>query len=220
MSRKLPLQILLREYFEGILAALFLALFLRFFIVSILYVPSPTMEPNLKQGDFIVGLRISYGFPLPLTKGERLNQKKPQRGDLVSFRFPADEDQILIRRIVGLPGEKVEIKEGQVLINGKPLSSEQDLSHSSGENRQGTYGVFSDPQQNTKAIRVSKDHYFVLSDSRVVGDDSSVWGLVPLKNIESRVVLIWLSVDSQQEAISLRWDRLFKILPRVSLGAG
>ncbi len=214
MKKKYPIQVLLREYFEGVLAALFLALFLRFFIISVLFIPSSNMEPTLKKGDFVLGLRISYGFPLPLMKGERLNVKIPKVGDVVSFRFPGDEEQTLIRRVVGVPGDRIEIKEGQLFRNNRPVQSPALVGEYHRETLEGTsksrsYPILATPSGSLRAMRVKKDTVFVLSDDRTSSDDSRDWGLVPLKNIESRVVLIWLSITNDESGLSLNRNRIF-----------
>jgi signal peptidase I len=204
-----PIQVLFREYFEGILAATFLALFLRFFIVSILYMPSTNMEPGLVPGDFIIGWRISYGFPLPLMKGERINQKLPRRGDMVSLRFPGDEEQLLLRRVIGLPGDKVSIKRGQLFVNGYPAQIEPNLESLPGART--SYAVKGGMgESDMAAVEVPPASLFVLSDNRDQADDSRSWGMVPLSHIESRLSFVWLSVDNSGQRLRIRWERILQ----------
>lgn len=209
---KYPIQVLFREYFEGILAAIFLALFLRFFVLSILYIPTDSMTPGLTRGDFVLGWRLSYGFPLPLMKGERLNFKAPSRGDMISFRFPGDEEQIIIRRVVGLPGDRVAIKDGLVIINKIPLRYSEiesgkwiEFSHST----EVGYLVTLNSSVQMKPVTVPKDGLFVLSDNRFRSDDSRDWGIVPFNNVESELALIWLSVDNSEAGLKILWPRIF-----------
>ena len=209
-----PVQVIFREYFEGIVAAVFLAVFLRIFVLSVLYVPATNMEPGLGRGDFVLGWRLAYGFPLPLSAGDRLNQKMPLRGELVSFRFPGDQEQIIIRRIVGIPGDKVSIEEGKLILNGK-AAEYQDTSDGINEKLpdEGRYHRLKSPLEGEfKTIAVPKGHFFVLSDNRSKLDDSRSWGLVPLANIESRIWWVWLSVDSSGSNMGLRWPRMFKTI--------
>ena len=208
---KYPIQVLFREYFEGILAAIFLALFLRFFVLNILYIPTDNMEPTLKRGDFVLGFRLSYGFPLPLMKGERLNLKVPFRGDLISFRFPGDEEQILIRRVVGLPGDLVKIEGGAIFINGEMVPSESLSEGIKSENlptSRGPHQTLENEMVQLSELTVPRGQLFVLSDNRLRKDDSRDWGFVPLRNVESRICLIWLSVDNSEEGVSIIWPRL------------
>lgn len=210
---KYPIQVLFREYFEGILAAVFLALFLRFFVVSVLYVPTDNLEPVLVRGDFVIGWRLSYGFPLPLMQGERMNLKPPQRGDLISFRFPGDNEQVIIRRVIAVAGDQLSITNGIITINGEELPQNstiegraQEVAHGSGQ----TYEIVTNPTLNVDAMKLPKGTLFVLSDNRTRSDDSREWGYVPLKNVESRVVLIWLSVKNNEEGIALDWPRMLR----------
>ncbi len=210
---KYPIQVLFREYFEGILAAVFLALFLRFFVISILYMPTNNMEPNLKRGDFIIGWRLAYGFPLPLMRGERLNSKVPEAGDMISFRFPGDEDQTIIRRVVGLPGDKIKITNGRIFVNDHPLILKEEKkgvfieqADSTGK----TYKVRHNPEVEIDSLQVPENSLFVLADNRFKADDSRDWGFVPIKNVESKISWIWLSVDNSQPTTQIRWPRLFQ----------
>lgn len=207
-----PIQVLFREYFEGILAAVFLALFLRFFVLSVLYIPSDSMEPNLQRGDFVIGWRLSYGFPLPLMKGERLNFKVPARGDIISFRFPGDEEQMIIRRVIGLPGDKVAIKEGILILNDQPvvpsLKSEEIWQERLLAQKE-SHSIIKANRFNMEEFIVPEGQVFVLSDHRKRGDDSRDWGGVPFNHIESRLGFIWLSVSNQESGVQVRWPRMF-----------
>ena len=207
---KYPIQVLFREYFEGVLAAIFLALFLRFFVLSILYIPTDNMNPNLMRGDFVIGWRLAYGFPLPLMRGERLNFKQPKRGDLIAFRFPGDEEQIIIRRVIGLPGDQISIKGGVISVNGE-LLQQKALEGGGGEESsfgsQTKYLVTGNPKSMLSELKVPRDSLFVLSDNRLRSDDSRDWGFVPMKNVESRIVLVWLSVENSEEGLKVQWPR-------------
>jgi len=206
-------QILFREYFEGVLGAVFLALFLRFFVVSILFMPTESMQPTLEKGDYVFGLRIAYGLPLPLMRGERLSPKLPARGDVVSFRFPGDEEQILIRRVVGLPGDQIEMMGGILRVNGSPVS--QLLEGGSARERfpgRSTYRVRTRESLAFGPFTVPADHFFVLSDLREVRDDSRDWGAVPVRNLESRLQSIWLSLEPGQGLPKVRWQRMWRQL--------
>lgn len=207
---KYPIQVLFREYFEGILAAIFLALFLRFFVLNVLFIPTENMAPNLVRGDFVLGWRLSYGFPLPLMKGERLNFKVPHRGDLIAFRFPGDDEQIIIRRVIALPGDTVEVRDGRILVNNKELqygSLGEDQWTETSENV--SYSIMGNPRLTLDLVTVPEEGLFVLSDNRHRGDDSRDWGFVPFKNVESKIALIWLSVDNREQGFKVLWPRIF-----------
>lgn len=210
---KYPIQVLFREYFEGILAAVFLALFLRFFVINILYIPTDNMEPSLKRGDFVIGWRLSYGFPLPLMRGERLNMKPPVPGDVISFRFPGDENQIIVRRVIGVGGDQLKIEKGEISINGQVLQT-KDLSKGLFLEKPDQLGKGYRILQNSKiemtSLEVPKGSLFVMADNRFRGDDSRDWGFVPINHVESKIVWIWLSVENSGNQTSVRWDRMFQ----------
>lgn len=212
MMKKYPLQVIFREYFEGILAAVFLALFLRLFVVSILYMPTGSMQPNLYKGDFIIGWKLAYGFPLPLMGGDRLNSKLPSRGQLVSFRFPGDIEQMVVRRVIGLPGDRISVEEGRLIVNGRPLEyieSEDGETLERWPEENLSYAITGTWKGKMEAVDVPDDAFFVLSDQRSHLDDSRTWGVVPLRNLDSLVKVIWLSVDNSQRELTLRWPRMF-----------
>ena len=212
MKSSYPVQVIFREYFEGILAAIFLAAFLRFFVLSIMYIPTSNMQPTMERGDFIIGWRLAYGFPLPLTAGQRLNQKLPRRGDIISFRFPGDEDQLIVRRVVAVPGDKIAIKEGHLVINGQEVEYIEDESEIVEKlpQEKGFHSLKKPLKGKMKQITIPEGKFFVLSDNRSMGDDSKTWGLIPLENVESKIFWIWLSVDSFEQELKLRWSRMFQ----------
>lgn len=211
--KRFPIHVIFREYFEGIFAAIFLAIFLRFFVVSVLYMPTNSMEPGLKKGDFVIGWKLSYGLVVPLSKGERLNFKAPQKGEVISFRFPGDEEQILVRRVIGVPGDKIKIENERVYVNGSPISEGSTeaarLTNESVGGKNVTYKVRAGGRTELAELEVPKGQYFVLSDNRPHNDDSRDWGMVPLQNIESRLGFIWFSLKRDKPELEIRWDRIF-----------
>lgn len=207
-----PVQVIFREYLEGIIAAVFLAVFLRIFVLNVLYIPTDNMEPGLERGDFVLGWKLAYGFPLPLANGERLNQKNPSRGDVVAFRFPGDEEQLIIRRIAALPGDKVLMENGKLSVNGIAAEYKQDsIGLTEKLPDEGQFHDLKSPRAGDfKESVVPDGQFFVLSDYRSKFDDSRSWGFVPLKNIESRILWTWLSVDNSEEGLTFRWPRMFQ----------
>ena len=209
---KYSIQTLMREYFEGILAAILFAIFLRFFVFSVLFVPTNSMSPGLIKGDFVIGSRLSYGFPVPLSKGQRWNGKPPQRGDLVSLRFPGDEEQVLIRRVVAVGGDQVEINKGVVTVNGEKLQVESGSESQITERAHGTHAAYQTVvgvESDLPPYKIPQGQFFVLGDNRKRSNDSRDWGTVPVENLESKIFMIWLSLADQEQSLSIRWDRLF-----------
>ena len=165
------------------------------------------MSPNLKKGDVVLGWHFGYGLPL-FFMGQGLKSIFISRGDVISFRFPGDEKQLIVRRIVALPGDRLEIKKGLLFLNKKAtdykfLSEKKFFEKLPGE--KDFHVIESDPDMNLNFL-VPKDQVFVLSDYRKSRDDSTTWGSVPLKNIESHPDFIWFSVDKKWNPI---WSRFF-----------
>lgn len=162
---------MLREIVEVLVPAFLLFLFIRFFIAEARFVPTPSMLPTIKLGDRFIVEKVSYWF------------QSPQRGDIVVFHPPAEAKEKsnqpltddFIKRVVGLPGEEVKVRDGKVYINGKPLPEE----YIDGT-RQPIYEV--------GPIIVPADSYWVLGDNRNHSWDSHEWGAVPRKNIIGKAV--------------------------------
>ena len=145
---------------EAIALAVILALFIDNFIIINATIPSGSMEKTIMTGDRVLGLRFSYWF------------KDPQRGDIVVFKYPIDEalgeNTKFIKRIIGLPGEKVEIKDGAVYINGEKL--EEDYIN-------GTWVVENDGY----VFEVPEDHYLMLGDNRNNSSDARYWSDIAIR---------------------------------------
>ena len=147
---------------------------IRYFLFQPFIVKGESMMPNFQQGDYLIVDEISYRF------------KSPERGDIIVFKYPKDTSQKFIKRIIGLPGETVEIKDGKVIIYKDQKSFTLDEKYLSGPSE--TIG--------TLKLILLADEYFVLGDNREFSYDSRVWGSVPIKNIVGKVFLRVLPVAS------------------------
>tara|TARA_A100001037_G_scaffold304779_1_gene342737 strand:+ start:3361 stop:4065 length:705 start_codon:yes stop_codon:yes gene_type:complete len=158
-----------REYTEAIVVALLLAFFVRAFIVQAFKIPSGSMENSLLIGDHILVSKISYWF------------RSPERGDMLVFRFPLDEKRDFIKRVVGMPGEKIMIRDGKVYVNCNSLSYKTDCSP-----LEEPYVVFKPhgyPESHGKSwgpVTIPDDHLFVLGDNRNNSQDGRYWGLLKI----------------------------------------
>lgn len=227
----LPFKILFRDYMESLVVAIVVALILRFFVISAYKIPTSSMVPTLKVGDFIFAYKLSYGIPIPLSGGERWGGQLPQRGEVVVFRYPGNESVIYVKRVVGLPGDRVAIRDKKLVINEveaeyEPLPDEaikdlpgREFYAAFKESFAGsTHMVIrsrSDESDSFGPVVVPPGHIFVLGDNRDSSDDSRYWGAVPIKNLEGRVGLVWLSFDwlnrwGNERYPSIRWERIFK----------
>ncbi|MDW7675408.1 MAG: signal peptidase I [Bacillota bacterium] len=152
------------EYLESIVIALVLALIIRTFVFQPFYIPSGSMEPTLAIGDRIIVSKFSYYF------------NEPVLGDVVVFKYPLDPSRDFIKRVIGVPGDIVEIKDSQLFVNGLIIPEEYVPPLDFGD-----YGP----------IEVPKEEYFVLGDNRTNSQDSRSWGFVPEENVVGKAQAIF-----------------------------
>lgn len=173
------------EYIQSAVVAIALALFIRTFVVQAFRIPSGSMEPTLVVGDHILVNKFIYGIKLPFVNKTIISIGQPKREDVVVFIFPQDKSKDFIKRVIALPGEKVEIKDTKVFINDKPY--DDPYGHYS--NQKGTY-VFRGRYGPTV---VPEGHVFVLGDNRDHSYDSRYWGFVPLEYIKGKAFIVYWS---------------------------
>ena len=161
----------IRETVETIVIALVLAFLIRTFVVQTFWIPSGSMRSTLLEGDRIMAYKLFYGID------------RVQMGDIIIFKFPLDPSADFVKRVIGLPGDTVEIKNKKVYINGERLI-EPYVSHSDSWN----VGF---PRDEYGPIKVPPGSLFVLGDNRDSSEDSRYWGYVPDKNLVGEVFLIY-----------------------------
>ena len=161
-----------RENVESIIWAVALALAIRTFIMSPFKIPSGSMRPTLIEGDRILVNKFIYRF------------KEPQHGDVIVFRFPDDRKRPFIKRLAAVGGDRVEIREGRVLVNGQPL----DAGGAFGAHQYYNQGQFG---REGQAVRVPDGHYYVLGDNSISSHDSRFWGFVPRELLLGRAICIF-----------------------------
>jgi signal peptidase I len=174
---------IIREWVESILVAFLLAMVIRSFVVQAFKIPTGSMRPTLIEGDLILVNKFIYGAKIPFTDLRIPALRQPQRGDVIVFIYPEDSKKDFIKRLIGLPGEVVEIKSGTIYINNKPLLNpmfNQRYYYNRGE-----YAL------EDQMITVPKDSYFVLGDNSASSKDSRYWGYVPKQNVLGNAILIY-----------------------------
>ncbi|MCG6906701.1 MAG: signal peptidase I [Desulfobacteraceae bacterium] len=195
----------LRENIEAILVAIVLALFIRTFVVQAFKIPSGSMKQTLQIGDHILVNKFIYGVKLPFVDKVIIPVKDPKRGDIVVFKFPEDPDKDFIKRVVGVAGDEIKIRDKQVFVNGKPLNHDFGI-HVDPR----TFPSSAEPRDNFGPITVPPNSLFVMGDNRDQSYDSRYWGFVDLSAIKGKAFIIYWSWD--KENFRVRWGRLGDLL--------
>jgi len=183
-----------QEYGESIFIALALALIIRAFLVQAFSIPSGSMEPTLLVGDYLLVNKFAYGIRNPFSNNILIPWGEPQRGDVVVFIYPMDPTKDYIKRVIGLPGDRIQIINKKLYINGRitqipPPSDDPSAPRA----------VYREPEitpterDNFGPVVVPKDSYFVMGDNRDHSYDSRFWGFVPMKDLRGRAFIIYFS---------------------------
>ncbi len=219
MNRKAPVESarkLLRSYGGAIGAAIFIALIIRFFVIEAYRIPSTAMKPTLEPGDTIFVSKLDYGF--------WTTRKLPGYGEVLVFSFPEHPDVDYIKRVVALPGDRVAVQGGQVILNGKVIFKPSKTNAACGEETLPgtTYSVCREPPliHDMAELPVPQGFVFVIGDqrSRPPGGvfAGKGWGMVPLENIKGKALWVWLSVEPRGFAgetglfSRIRFERMFR----------
>jgi len=191
-----------REYFESIVIAVILALFIRTFVVQAFKIPTGSMEENLLIGDHLLVNKFVLGPSLTAVERRLLPIAPPERGEIVVFKFPEEPERDFIKRVIGLPGETIELHERRVFVDGEPLDEPYAhylLPPGSGDLDEVTS---LDVRERYGPVTVPRDHYFVMGDNRDNSQDSRYWGFLPRELIKGRAAIIYWSFDSGPEFAS------------------
>lgn len=195
----------LREYTEAIIIAVAIAFFIRTFIIQAFKIPSGSMKPTLQIGDHILVTKFSYGIKIPLLRKTLFSVSDPKRGDIVVFIYPEDRSKDFVKRVVGVSGDTLEIKNKKIYLNGLPYSD--------------GHGVYMDdmiipgaaqPRDNFGPVTVPTGSLFVMGDNRDQSYDSRFWGFVDKRDVLGKALIIYWSWN--KEDINVRWDRLGRLL--------
>ncbi len=185
----------LREYVEALVVALLLALFIRAFVVQAFRIPSGSMIPTLLVGDQILVDKVAYRF------------RKPMRGDIVVFKYPQDETRDFIKRVIGMPGETLEVRNRKVYINNTLLDDRGYAFHEFFDNFR------MPPRDDYGPVVVPQGKYFVMGDNRENSQDSRFWGFLNEDKIVGRAFIIYWSRDIEKYfPLEIRWGRFSRLV--------
>jgi len=190
-----------REYLESIVVAVILALFIRTFVVQAFKIPTGSMEKNLLIGDHLLVNKMVYSPSLRPWEAMLLGKKPIQRGHVIVFKFPEDPNRDFIKRVIGLPGETLEVRDKVVYVDGKALDEpythflEAPLRRDDPE-----YALRSDHVRDQWGPRrVPPDQLFVMGDNRDNSRDSRSWGFLPVDQVKGRALLVYWSYEATRE---------------------
>jgi len=220
-----------REYFESIVIAVILALFIRTFVVQAFKIPTGSMEENLLIGDHLLVNKFALGPTASGLERALLPIGTIKRGDVIVFKYPEEPDRDYIKRVIGLPGETLEVREKKVYINGTALNEPYVHFLRPPETEAGFSEVTSfDVRERYGPVTVPPDQYFMMGDNRDNSQDSRYWGFLPRDLIKGKALVIYWSYeagreDYQDEGVGAtvkgmvsvfahfltrtRWDRMF-----------
>jgi signal peptidase I len=195
----------MQEYIEAIIIAILIAVFIRTFVIQAYKIPSRSMVPTLLVGDHLLVNKFIYGVKIPYFRKTIIPVTDPQRGDIVVFIYPNDRSKDFIKRVIGVAGDTIEIKNKKIFINSKEYTD--------------AYGIYSDsviypgsmqPRDNFGPVTVPPKSLFVMGDNRDESADSRYWGFVDLNDVEGKAFIIYWSWNSEDQ--NLRWQRLGNLL--------
>ena len=169
---------LLREYFELIAETAVFVFFVMTFVVQAFQIPTGSMEPTLLIGDFLLVNKLVYASTISPIEETILPHKPIRRQDIIVFKYPNDLTKDFVKRVIGLPGETVTVRDGGVFINGQPLGEDY---------------IAEQPLRDFGPETIPPNEYFMMGDNRNHSSDSRVWGFVPQSLVKGRALLIWWS---------------------------
>ncbi|MBM3782678.1 MAG: signal peptidase I [Acidobacteria bacterium] len=188
-----------REYFESLVIAGILALFVRTFDFQAFKIPSGSMEPNLLIGDHLLVNKMVFGPTGSSLERMVMPVRSVVRGDVLVFKYPEEPSRDFIKRVVGLPGDTLELKGTQVYINGQPLSEPYALYQ-----RLPDMLLPGDVRRAYGPVTIPDGHYFMMGDNRDDSQDSRYWGFLPAGHIKGRALFVYWSFGGPD---GTRWNR-------------
>jgi signal peptidase I len=187
----------IREYAESIVIAVILALFVRTWVVQAFKIPTGSMENNLLIGDHLLVNKFIFGPTASPIERALLPVRDVRRGDVIVFKYPDEPERDFIKRVIGLPGETLELRAKKVYIDGQPL--DEPYVHFLQPASESQEVTSFDVRENFRPVRVPEGFYFVMGDNRDNSQDSRYWGFLPRHYIKGRALMIYWSYESGRE---------------------
>ena len=187
------------EYLEVLLVALLLALVIRTFAVQAYRIPSGSMLETLQIGDQLLVNRLAYGFFVPFKDEPLITWSTPQRGDVIVFEYPLDPETDFIKRVIGVPGDKISMQDKVLYVNGV-RAQESYIQH--------VDASIYPKRDNFGPVEVPPGKYFVMGDNRDDSKDSRFWGFVDFTAIQGKAMIIYWSLNDWD----VKWNRIGKLV--------
>ncbi len=212
-----------REYFELIVETAIFVFFVMTFVVQAFQIPTGSMEPTLLVGDFLLVNKFAYVRPVLPVESWLLPRKAIHRKDIVVFKYPQNLAQDFVKRVIALPGEKVEIRDRQVYVNDAPLEEPYKVHKFADPKKKDFYSYDDGIRDNYGPVTVPAGHLFVMGDNRDDSMDSRYWGFLPIDNIKGKPWLIYFSYRAEKDAwqktsVSERLKKVVSFLPKARFG--
>ncbi len=208
------------DYSRSFFPVLLIVLILRSFIAEPFRIPSGSMMPTLLHGDFILVNKFTYGLRWPVLHNKFWQNGLPQRGDVIVFRYPKNLSLDYIKRVIGVPGDRIEYRNKTVYVNGEEME-QVDLGRYTGKGRDSISNGWTRKQEmlfsashdvlvndrrfaTDKSWVVPDGNYFVMGDNRDNSNDSRVWGMVPEENLVGKAFMVWMNWDISEGQFDFR----------------
>jgi signal peptidase I len=190
----------IREYFESIVIAVILALFIRTFVVQAFKIPTGSMENNLLIGDHLLVNKFAFGPTESSIERALLPVRTVKRGDIIVFKYPEEPDRDFIKRVIGLPGETIELRAKKVYVNGTPLDEPYvHFLEPPGASSEFHETTSTDVRERYGPVTVPANQYFVMGDNRDNSQDSRYWGFLPRGYIKGKALFVYWSYEAGRE---------------------
>ena len=200
-----------REYFESLVIAVILALFVRTWVFQAFKIPTGSMERNLLVGDHLIVNKMVFGPTATGLERAILPSRPIRRGDVIVFKYPKEPERDFVKRVIGLPGERLELHRKVVSINGEPLK--EDYIHLLDPPALDSPRA-DDLREEYGPVTVPPGQYFMMGDNRDNSEDSRYWGFMPESYVKGQALFIYYSVAAGDSVASfvtdVQWGRLFQ----------
>ncbi|HKW02062.1 MAG TPA: signal peptidase I [Vicinamibacterales bacterium] len=199
-----------REYFESLVIAVILALFVRTWVFQAFQIPTGSMEPNLMVGDHLIVNKMIFAPTVTGIERAILPDREIRRGDIIVFKYPKSPDRDFIKRVIGLPGDRLELHRKQVYINGQPI--DQPYAHFIQPPSTSGPPKVDDVTEEYGPVTVPSGQYFMMGDNRDNSEDSRYWGFMPANYVRGKALFIYFSIDQSKPGgnffSNIQWGRI------------